>query len=164
MASKNAFYQGSNEVFMDERGYFFESYKQNKLKLLPKFVQDNVSVSKAGVLRGLHAQKKHPQGKLVTVLSGRIFDVAVNLRTGSVHKFWLNAGQQIYVPKGCLHGFYCPIPSIVHYKCTDYYHKGDEIGVRWDDPDLNIGWPVKRPIISDKDKNWPLFRGLECAM
>jgi len=161
MHHKNPVYLEPNEVFSDHRGQFFEVYKNKQIKQLPKFVQDNVSRSVGGVLRGLHAQKKHPQGKLVTVISGRIFDVAVNIKTGSVNYFWLTSGQRVYVPPGHLHGFYCPIPSTVLYKCTDFYSKGDEIGVRWDDPDLNIPWPVKRPIISVKDENWPLFKMLK---
>lgn len=161
MPSKKPCYLGASPLYRDSRGTFFEIYKRSKFKNLPHFVQDNLSHSQAGVLRGLHAQNKSPQGKLVTVIGGKIFDVAVEIKTGAVTTFWLGMGQQIYVPPGYLHGFYCPIPSTVLYKTTAPYKKDDEIGVRWDDTYLNIAWPVKSPIVSVKDENWPPFKLLK---
>lgn len=149
---------GTSGVFTDSRGAFFEVYKRNAIRELPKFVQDNVSHSKAGVLRGLHAQKLHPQGKLVTVIDGKIFDVAVNLKTGEVFTFWIATGQQVYVPPKFLHGFYCSVDSVVLYKATDFYCPGDEIGVKWDDVDLKIKWPSRKPILSLKDATWKSFK------
>lgn len=158
MSLKKPVYLGTSGVFDDSRGLFFEVYKKGSVKHLPPFVQDNVSHSNSGVLRGLHAQKKYPQGKLVTVISGHIFDVAVDMKNGEVFTFELSTGQQVYVPPMFLHGFYCPIPSIVLYKTTEVYHKDDEVGVKWDDSTLNIPWPVKRPILSLKDSTWKSFK------
>lgn len=154
------------DVFRDPRGLFFETYHAQKYAdggIAGPFVQDNQSRSSRGTLRGLHAQRERPQGKLVRVLQGEIFDVAVDIRRDSpTFKRWvavrLSADnfRQIYVPPGFLHGF-CVLSEIaeVEYKCTDFYQPGDEMGVRWDDPDLAVEWPVRDPILSAKDQALP---------
>lgn len=161
-------------VFGDSRGKFFESYSYEKYQQagidLP-FVQDNISHSVTGVLRGLHYQLKHPQGKLVSVLAGSVFDVAVDIRIGSpTFGQWFGCelsesnGKQLYVPPGFAHGF-CVLSETVcfMYKCTDYYHPEDEQGIAWNDPDLNISWwgegssvldLKQEPVLSDKDKKY----------
>lgn len=153
-------------VFDDERGYLYESYKANQYAsagINYAFVQDNISLSKKHVLRGLHLQKKHPQGKLIQVLQGEIYDVAVNVNPDS-NKFGkyfglnLNAKNhtQLWIPPGYAHGF-CVLSNeaLVHYKCTDYYQAHDELGIAWDCPHINIDWPVDKPILSAKDKLHP---------
>lgn len=151
-------------VFIDERGFFFESFHEKRYKeagiSLP-FVQDNVSRSNYGVIRGLHYQLNHPQGKLVTVMWGEVFDVVVDLRTCSVSfGSWFGMvlsdknHKQIYIPPGFAHGF-CVLSefAIFHYKCTDYYHQEDENGVIWNDETIGIKWPAIKiePILSSKD-------------
>ena len=134
-------------VFKDDRGYFVETYNQNDFKeagLDMVFVQDNQSKSSKGVLRGLHFQKEHPQGKLVRVLSGEVYDVAENKK-------------QFYIPKGFAHGFVVLSDEAVFaYKCTDFYHPNDEGGLIYNDPDIGIDWPVDgiELIMSDKDTKW----------
>jgi dTDP-4-dehydrorhamnose 3,5-epimerase len=157
------------DVIKDLRGFFVESYHAQKFAeagLKAKFVQDNHSKSGAGTFRGLHAQLRHPQGKLVRVTEGEIFDVAVDARPHSpTFGKWvgkvLSADNflMLYVPEGFLHGFWVTSPiAQVEYKCTDYYDRSDEVGVRWDDPDLNIQWPQKEPhSLSPKDKALPAF-------
>lgn len=148
-------------VFADNRGYFYESHQAKKYQdagMLP-FVQDNVSYSKKNVLRGLHYQLTNAQDKLVSVLSGAVFDVAVDVRKGSPN-FGKWVGYvlsdenhlQLYVPKGFAHGF-CVLSegAYFHYKCTDYYNPSSEYGIVWDDPTIQIDWPVTNPIVSDKD-------------
>lgn len=159
------------DVFEDKRGYFFEAYQMerySKAGIPSEFVQDNISYSRKGVLRGLHYQVKMPQGKLVWVVQGEIFDVVVDLRRSSptFGKWWgmslsANPPIQIYVPGGFAHGF-CVISSeaLVCYKCTDYYSPSNERGVRWDDPDLAIKWPVASPIVSEKDQRLPFLKDL----
>ena len=161
-------------VFGDERGYFMETYNQNDMKaagLDMVLVQDNQSASKKGVLRGLHFQKKYPQGKLVRVISGEVFDVAVDMRKnsktfGKWYGVELSAEnkKQFYIPEGFAHGFLVKSDYAEFcYKCTDFYHPDDEGGIKWDDPDIGIEWPGiidgklengGELIISQKDKEW----------
>ena len=157
------------KVFGDERGYFMESYNYEDFKaagLDMVFVQDNQSMSKKGVLRGLHFQKKHPQGKLVRVLSGTVYDVAVDLRKssptyGKYYGVILSAENKkmFYVPEGFAHGFLVLSESAEFtYKCTDFYHPEDEGGIIWNDPDIGIEWPISSDmsvILSEKDKKLP---------
>jgi len=157
--------------FQDERGFFIENYNTKefvKLGITSNFVQDNYSLSKKGVLRGLHFQVSHPQGKLVRVISGKVFDVAVDLRLnsstfGKWYGLELSAdnGRQFYIPPGFAHGFLTlEDNTIFFYKCTDYYYPEDEGGIIWNDKDINIQWPlsqIENIIISDKDKNLPSF-------
>ena len=139
-------------VHGDARGYFMEAYNQHDMAeagLDIKFVQENQSMSVKGVLRGLHFQKQFPQGKLVRVISGRVFDVAVDLRSGSKtygqwHGVELSAEnkKQFYIPEGFAHGFLVLSDTAEFcYKCTDFYHPGDEGGLAWNDPAVNIQWP-----------------------
>lgn len=166
-------FQIQPRVFGDLRGYTIENYSERdfiQAGLDVKFVQDNESCSSKGVLRGLHFQKKHPQGKLVRCISGNVYDVAVDLRKGSATfgKYFgvILDGQtknQLYIPEGFAHGFYVLSDSAVFsYKCTDFYHPEDEGGIMWNDPVLNINWsfiaPELSPVLSDKDKRLPLFK------
>lgn len=152
-------------VYEDHRGYFMETYNQRDYAqqgLDMVFVQDNQSQSLRGVVRGLHYQVKHPQGKLVRALRGEVFDVAVDLRSGSAtYGKWygvvLSGGnrKQFYIPPGFAHGFVALSESAEFaYKCTDFYDPADEAGIRWDDPDIGIEWPVGREevILSEKDQ------------
>lgn len=150
------------KVFGDPRGYFFEQWSESRYAehgIGPKFVQDNVSFSRQGILRGLHAQNPQPQGKLVSVLLGEVFDVAVDLRKNSKtfgrwHGVTLSAEnkRQFYIPPGFAHGFVVTSETaLFHYKCTDYYSPAHELTVRWDDPDLGVKWPVSDPQLSTKD-------------
>ena len=152
----------SPKIFRDNRGLFFEKYNQKyykKLGITHKFVQDNISQSKKNVLRGLHFQKKFPQGKLIKVLKGKIFDVTVDLRKskptfGNYYTFTLsdNNHELLWVPPGFAHGF-CVLSknAIVEYKCTDFYKFSDQFTLKWNDEDLNINWPTKKPVVSKKD-------------
>ena len=158
-------------VFPDERGYFVETYNQNDFReagLDMVFVQDNQSMSVRGVLRGLHFQKQYPQGKLVRALRGAVYDVAVDLRANSpTFGKWFGVEltaenkKQFYIPEGFAHGFLVLSDEAEFaYKCTYFYHPGDEGGVAWDDPELGIAWPLAKDmelIISDKDKKWGGF-------
>lgn len=159
-------------VFGDERGYFMETYNQNDMKeagLSMVFVQDNQSMSVKGVLRGLHYQKQYPQGKLVRVVKGMVFDVAVDLRTGSeTYGKWYGVElseenkKQFYIPEGFAHGFLV-LSDVAEfcYKCTDFYQPGDEGGMIWNDPEIGIQWPIPEGmelIISEKDQKWKGFR------
>ena len=171
-------------VFKDERGYFVETYNQNDMKeagLDMVFVQDNQSMSTRGVLRGLHFQKQFPQGKLVRVVRGKVFDVAVDLRSDSkTYGKWFGVElsaenmKQFYIPEGFAHGFLVLSDEAEFcYKCTDFYHPGDEGGLAWNDPAIGIEWPQLvgeypgsadgsgytledgTPInLSDKDQKW----------
>lgn len=161
-------------VFGDERGYFVETYnKQEYAKhgLDMEFVQDNESMSKKGVLRGLHFQKKFPQGKLVRVLSGEVFDVAVDIRKGSeTFGKWFGVilsaenKKQFYISEGFAHGFYVMSDTAVFsYKCTRFYHPEDEGGICWDDPEIGINWPIEDGvdlILSEKDRDREGIRSL----
>jgi dTDP-4-dehydrorhamnose 3,5-epimerase len=153
-------------VYRDARGYFLETWNQARhaeAGLPDRFVQDNLSFSTRGVLRGLHYQHPQAQGKLLSVLQGEVFDVAVDLRVGSpTFARWegvvLSAEnrRQFYVPEGFAHGFLVTGESaLVSYKCTDYYQPQHEAGVRWDDPDLGIAWPLEAPTLSPKDQAAP---------
>lgn len=159
------------QVFGDARGYFMETYQYNDYKeagIDEIFVQDNQSASKRGVLRGLHFQKEFPQGKLVRVIKGEVFDVAVDLRAGSpTFGKWYGIvlseenKKQFFVPKHFAHGFlvlseyaeFC-------YKCTDFYHPGDEGGLMWNDADIKVDWPLQEGvelILSERDTKWGSF-------
>ena len=155
-------------VFPDERGYFMETYNQKDFEeagLGMTFVQDNQSMSVKGVLRGLHFQKQYPQGKLVRVVRGKVFDVAVDLRKDSqTYGKWFGVElsaenkKQFYIPEGFAHGFLVLSEEAEFcYKCTDFYHPGDEGGIKWDDPDIGIKWPLEegtKLVISEKDQKW----------
>lgn len=155
-------------VFGDERGYFMETYNQNDFNeagLHMSFVQDNQSMSVKGVLRGLHFQKQFPQGKLVRVVRGRVFDVAVDLRGESkTYGKWFGVElsaenkKQFYIPEGFAHGFLVLSDEAEFcYKCTDFYRPGDEGGMAWNDPEIGIEWPIEegmKLIISEKDQKW----------
>ncbi len=152
----------SPSIFEDPRGYFFESYSQQKLEEYlsnVRFVQDNQSFSAAHVLRGLHFQlAPFAQGKLVRVLSGSAIDVVVDLRKdsptfGQTRKFLLESTKHnmVYVPEGFGHGFVTLEPCMFFYKCTNVYNKASESGIIWNDPELKIDWEVKNPLVSDKD-------------
>ena len=155
-------------VFKDERGYFVETYNQNDMKeagLDMVFVQDNQSMSTRGVLRGLHFQKQFPQGKLVRVVRGKVFDVAVDLRSDSkTYGKWFGVElsaenmKQFYIPEGFSHGFLVLSDEAEFcYKCTDFYHPGDEGGLAWNDPEIGVEWPLEEGvdlIISEKDQKW----------
>ena len=159
-------------VFGDERGYFLETYNKKDMieaGLDMEFVQDNQSMSKKGVLRGLHYQKNHPQGKLVRVISGEVFDVAVDLRKdsktyGKWHGEILSAEnmKQFYISPGFAHGFLVLSDTAEFcYKCTDFYHPDDEGGLMWNDTDIGVEWPLQDGVeltISDKDKKNPSFK------
>ena len=152
------------KVFEDSRGFFLETYQAERyremLNIELPFVQDNHSRSQIGVLRGLHFQKTKPQGKLVRVVRGEVFDVAVDIRPDSpTFRQWQGVylseqnKRQLWVPPGLAHGFVV-ISQIadLEYKCTDYYDPADEACLAWDDPTLNIEWPINDPMLSDKDK------------
>ena len=153
-------------VFHDPRGFFLELWQQQRYQeagLPSGFVQDNLSHSIRGTLRGLHFQHPHGQGKLVYVLQGEIFDVAVDIRLGSpTFGRWLGvvltdqAGHQVYVPEGFAHGF-CVLSesALVGYKCTNFYNAQTEGGVLWNDPALAIAWPTTTPLLSHKDQHYP---------
>ena len=153
-------------VFHDTRGYFMETYNQNDFReagLDMVFVQDNQSMSTKGVLRGLHFQKQFPQGKLVRVVRGKVFDVAVDLRSASeTYGKWFGVElsaenkKQFYIPEGFAHGFLVLSDEAEFaYKCTDFYHPGDEGGILWSDPTIGIDWPIEEGmelVISEKDQ------------
>ena len=161
-------------VFKDERGYFVETYNQNDMKeagLDMVFVQDNQSMSTRGVLRGLHFQKQFPQGKLVRVVRGKVFDVAVDLRSDSkTYGKWYGVilsaenKKQFFIPKGFAHGFLVLSENAEFtYKCSDFYHPNDEGGLIWNDPDINVQWPIPEGmelIFSAKDQKWGSFKEL----
>jgi len=151
------------KVFMDNRGFFMETYNRNryiKAGINTLFVQDNLSYSVRGTVRGLHYQVSHPQAKLVQVITGEIFDVAVDIRSGSptfgkwtgVHLSDRNRSQ-LFIPEGFAHGF-CVLSETAHflYKCSEFFAPDDEGGIIWSDPDIGIDWPVEDPIVSEKDK------------
>jgi dTDP-4-dehydrorhamnose 3,5-epimerase len=151
------------KVFGDERGFFMETYRANRyaeLGIPVPFVQDNLSYSRRGVLRGLHVQHPHAQGKLVQVMSGEVFDVAVDIRRGSpTFGRWVGATlsgenrRQFWIPPGFAHGFLVTGDSALFiYKNTDYYSPETELGLRWDDPEIGIDWPLEgTPELSAKD-------------
>lgn len=164
------------QVHKDERGFFFEQYNQRALKELIKqdfsFKQDNISSSQYGAIRGLHAQAgEHAQTKIVTVLQGEVLDVVADIRLnsptyGQSFSVVLTAEnhKQLLIPKGFVHGFSTLSPTaLFFYKCDNFYHKSSEIGVRYDDPQLNIDWkiPTEKQIVSSKDLSLPLLKDLK---
>lgn len=160
------------DIFRDDRGFFLETYHRERYRdggIAEVFVQDNHSKSRAGTLRGLHAQGgEHAQGKLVRAVEGEIFDVAVDIRRGSpTFGKWVGEilsesnYRQLYVPAGFLHGF-CVLSETaqIEYKCTAFYSRADELSVVWNDPDLAIAWPLQEPLLSAKDAAAPRLRDL----
>ena len=159
-------------IFPDNRGYFYESYQKNRYRengISADFVQDNLSYSVQGTLRGLHYQHPQPQAKLVQVLQGEIFDVAVDIRkNSSSFGQWVGVvlneenKQQLFIPEGFAHGFAVLSPTAVFtYKCSDFYAPNCEGGVSWNDPDLGIQWPVDNPILSEKDACYPCLKDVK---
>jgi len=160
------------EIYRDDRGYFFETFRENVLKaagIKDNFVQDNQSRSTKGTLRGLHYQLKQPQGKLVRVSHGKVFDVVVDIRKGSPSFGQWNGTilddetmRMMYIPPGFAHGFVVlsEIADFI-YKCTDYYYPQTEHGIAWNDSGIGIEWPIKKVSLSDKDKSHPNLAELE---
>jgi len=159
------------KTFSDSRGLFMETWSRDRYAeagMTETFVQDNVSCSGKGVLRGLHFQHPRGQGKLVQVLSGEVYDVAVDIRPDSPF-FGRWTGQilsdrnrlQIYIPAGFAHGF-CVLSdsALFAYKCTDFYDPKAEGGILWNDPDLDIRWPIEHPVVSDKDSRFPRLKDI----
>lgn len=152
--------------FADDRGFFVETYHHAKYAeagITQRFVQDNYSHSRQGVLRGLHYQLPRAQAKLVSCIQGTVFDVAVDIRQGSpTFSKWVGTilsaenRRQLFIPEGVAHGF-CVLSDTadVVYKCTDFYQPGDDHGILWSDPAVDIDWPVRHPILSDKDQALP---------
>ncbi|NRA80028.1 MAG: dTDP-4-dehydrorhamnose 3,5-epimerase [Pseudoalteromonas sp.] len=161
-------------VFGDDRGFFMETFRETWFKeniADVNFVQDNHSKSKQGILRGLHYQTENTQGKLVRVISGEVFDVAVDIRKGSeTYGHWVGEylsaenKRQLWVPAGFAHGFYVTSESAEFvYKCTDYYNPNAEVSIMWNDKNLSIEWPLDiEPTLSNKDKNGIPFK--ECTL
>lgn len=158
-------------VFGDDRGFFFESWNAERFAAqgLPStFVQSNVSSSSKGVLRGLHYQWPRPQGKLVTVLQGEVYDVAVDIRHGSpTFGQWeavILSGEnrrQLWIPPGFAHGFaVLSDTALFHYLCTDVYVKEADAGIRWNDADIAVDWPISQPLLSAKDEQAPFLKGV----
>lgn len=160
-------------VFEDPRGFFMETYHRRQfaeLGVTAEFVQDNHSRSARGVLRGLHYQIEHPQGKLCRVVRGEIYDVAVDLRrSAATFGHWVGVSlseqnrRQLYVPAGFAHGFVVlsEVAELL-YKCTEFYWPQHERTIRWDDPELGIDWPVREPLLSPKDANGVAFHAADC--
>ena len=154
------------DVYGDERGFFMETWHQKKFAaqgIHESFVQDNHSRSTRGVLRGLHYQLQHPQGKLVRAINGSVYDVAVDIRRGSPHfGQWVGVElsdtnkRQLYIPPGFAHGF-CVLTEQVDfmYKCTEFYYPEDEYGIAWDDPEVGIDWPSMDYTLSQRDRQLP---------
>lgn len=160
------------DIFKDHRGCFFEAYNKERYEAAgfeETFVQDNVSYSTKGVLRGLHFQNPKAQGKLVSVLMGEVFDVAVDIRIGSpTFGKWegrILSGinkMQLYIPPGFAHGFLVSSDeALLTYKCTQPYSKHTEGAIAWNDPDIGIQWHIKDPVLTDKDKNAPTLKTIE---
>lgn len=159
------------DVFSDERGFFLETWNSTRYEVAGikgSFVQDNVSFSKKGALRGLHFQYPQSQGKLIQVLSGEVLDVAVDIRKDSpTFGQWISEvlsdvnHRQMYIPSGFAHG-YCVTSetAIFSYKCTDFYNPRCEGGIIWNDPDINIDWPMEEPILSPKDADYPRLKDI----
>ena len=150
-------------IHRDARGTFMESWHMDVYRaagIPDRFVQDNLSRSRRGVLRGLHFQEPYAQGKLVSVVFGEVFDVAVDVRVGSpTFGRWVGCtlsgenGRQLYIPEGFAHGFLVTSESaLFSYKCTSYYHPGAQITLLWNDPDIGIRWPIEKPELSNKDR------------
>ena len=161
------------KVFKDERGFFMEKYKKGDFDKydIPPFVQDNHSYSQRGVIRGLHYQlNPYSQGKLVSVIGGKIWDIAVDIRKDSVY-FGKWEGVELseennlsfYIPPGFAHGFVALSDNVhLFYKCTNEYNSSSERSIRWDDPDLNIDWKITDPLLSDKDREGSFLRDASC--
>ena len=153
------------DFFGDERGYFMETFHRKRYKqegVDTGFVQDNLSFSSKGIVRGLHYQFPQTQAKLVQVIQGEVFDVTVDIRRGSpTFGNWIGFDlsdenmQQVYIPEGFAHGF-CVVSetAFLSYKCSDFYAPDSEGGILWSDPDLGIDWPVKQPVLSEKDSQY----------
>ena len=163
------------DVHRDDRGFFLESYQAQRYAaagIRESFVQDNHSRSAHGILRGLHLQLERPQGKLVRVIEGEVFDVAVDVRVGSPtfgrFAHCLLSGdnfRQLYVPPNFAHGFVVTSESAqFEYKCTDYYDPSSEITIAWDDPEIGIPWPIESPSLSEKDRKGLPLRELEALL
>ncbi len=161
-------------IFGDERGFFLETYNAQRYReagISEDFVQDNLSFSRRGILRGLHFQRPMEQGKLVQVLQGEVYDIAVDIRYGSpTFGEWGavtlsgNTKRQLYVPAGFAHGFLViSEEALFSYKCTDFYNPAGEISIAWNDPDLAIPWPVETPQLSEKDRAGVYLRDLPSA-
>ncbi len=159
-------------IYQDARGFFLETYHESRYRdggIRERFVQDNHSSSVKNTLRGLHGQSPHPQGKLVRVIEGEIFDVTVDVRRGSpaygkhfATRLSATNFRQLYVPPGVLHGFLVTSDAAQFvYKCTDFYFPEAEFSVAWNDPDIGIAWPIESPILSEKDSRAPLLRDVE---
>lgn len=163
------------KTYGDQRGYFMETYQASAFReagLTYHFVQDNQSSSRRGVLRGLHFQKQFPQAKLVRVLKGEVFDVAVDLRRGSeTYGKWVGAflseenKRQLMIPRGFAHGFVVVSDyAEFAYKCDEFYHPEDEAGIIWNDPDIAVAWPdVGEFILSEKDRRNPTLAEIKTA-
>lgn len=155
------------KVFSDNRGFLMESYNEKEFAeegLTAKFVQDNEAFSRKGVLRGFHVNSNHPQGKLIRVLDGAIFDVAVDLRvTSMTYKKWFGIKlsaenrKQLYIPEGFGHGYLALTDARILFKVTTHWIAGDEIGFAWNSEEFNIDWPIKKPIQNESDRNSPNF-------
>jgi dTDP-4-dehydrorhamnose 3,5-epimerase len=162
------------KIFGDERGFVLETWNQaryGEAGIPVSFVQDNVSFSRRGVLRGLHLQHPGDQAKLVTVLEGEVFDVAVDVRVGSPH-FGKSTSvvlsgeskRQLFIPRGFAHGFCVTSETALFvYKCSDPYSPSTEFGITYDDPDLAIAWPIAAPALSEKDSRYPRLRDVDPA-
>ena len=159
------------KIFGDDRGFFLETWNEQKYQengLNVSFVQDNMSFSRRGTLRGLHYQNPQPQGKLVSVLDGEVFDVAVDIRHGSkTFGEWVGVTlsgenkRQFYVPPGFAHGFCVTSDTALFaYKCTDFYNPQTEGNLCWNDPDLGIVWPIQHPVLSTKDAAAPRLKDI----
>ena len=159
------------KVFPDDRGYFLETWNSKRYEqasISASFVQDNISFSKKGILRGLHFQHPQSQGKLIQVLFGEVVDVVVDIRIGSpTYGQWLvevlsgSNHRQIYVPPGFAHGYCVTSKSaLFSYKCTDFYNQAAEHGIIWNDPDIGIEWPIAQPVLSPKDAAYPRLKDL----
>lgn len=156
------------DIYRDRRGYFLETHQSRRYAQMGidvDFVQDNLSWSVRGTLRGLHFQRKKPQAKLVSAVYGEIFDVAVDIRPGSSSfgkwvgvRLTAEEGRQVFIAEGFAHGFcVLSLRALVHYKCSDIYMPEDEGGILWSDEDIGIQWPVKNPLVSPKDRALPLL-------
>ena len=163
------------DVREDGRGFFIETYQAERYRehgIVGTFVQDNHSRSIGGTLRGLHLQLRRPQGKLIRVIEGEIFDVAVDVRRGSpAFGRWVGVSlsaanfKQCFIPPGFAHGF-CVLSPIaqVEYKCTDFYDPASEIGIAWNDPAIGIAWPVAEPLLSPRDSRHPTLDAVEAQL
>ena len=154
------------DVHRDPRGFFLDTYHLDKYAaggITGTFVQDNHSRSTAGTIRGLHLQLRRPQGKLIRVIEGEVFDVAIDVRLGSPSfGKWVGVTlsadnfKQCYIPSGFAHGFaVMHAVAQVEYKCTDFYDPGGELGIAWNDPEIGVAWPVAQPVLSERDQHHP---------